>query len=121
MRGSLWHEGQGLYHALLAQHFQRIGGWPTPDLLGAGLPYVLTQLGTYTTVVWELGFPVFLLWKPTRRLALGMGVLFHLGIGATLLVGIFSLVSLWGYLAFVPTGAPAQPRGRPAAVAAGAT
>jgi hypothetical protein len=26
-------------------------------------------------------------------------------------VGIFSLVSLWGYLAFVPIGAPAQPRG----------
>ena len=42
------------------------------------------------------------LWRRTRWVALGLGVVLHLGIGVTTLVGLFSIITLWGYQAFLP-------------------
>ena len=51
---------------------------------------------------WEIGFAAAVLWRPTRWLALGLGLAIHLGIHVALVVGFFSAASVWGYLSFVP-------------------
>ena len=58
---------------------------------------------------WELLFPALVCWRRTRWLALGFGVALHLGIGVTTLVGLFSLITLWGYQAFLPGAQPQGP------------
>ena len=109
--GGSWHRGEAVYRTLLAEHIQRFAGVPDPLWLANGLPYAATQLATWSTMGWELLFPALVCWRRTRWLALGFGVALHLGIGVTTLVGLFSLITLWGYQAFLPG---AQPQGAPA-------
>jgi hypothetical protein len=66
------------------------------------LPYLLLQLLTWTTLVWELGFPLLVLLPSTRKLALWMGVGFHLGTGLLLQLGPFPLYMMCFYLPLVP-------------------
>ena len=105
--GGVWRGGDALYYALLAEHFQRFGGLLQPEVLGRGLPYRLTQAGTWGTLVFEAGFPALVAWRRTRWATLAAGVVLHLGIFATMMVGMFSVASLWGYLAFVLPALPA--------------
>jgi hypothetical protein len=73
--------------------------WSAADV---SLPLWAMQLLTWTTLVWELGFPI-LVWLPlTRTAALWMGVLFHIGSGAALRLGPFPLYMLCFYLPLVP-------------------
>jgi hypothetical protein len=61
---------------------------------------ILTAL-TYLTLFWELSFPVMLLRQATRRLALIVGVGLHLGMWATMEVGLFSWIMIGSYAAFI--------------------
>lgn len=61
----------------------------------------LTYLATWVTLAWEVLFVPLVVIPRTRPIALGLGLFFHLGIFATIDVAFFSLVSMWGYLAFV--------------------
>jgi hypothetical protein len=55
----------------------------------------------YATAVWEISFP-FLVWRPMGRfIALGVGILFHIGTWLTLGLHIFPLVCISGYLSFL--------------------
>ena len=105
--GAPWRGGDALYYALLAEHFQRVGGLFQADWLGSGLPYRLTQAGTAVTLLFEAGFPLLVAWRRTRWATLAVGVALHLGIFATMMVGMFSVASLWGYLAFALPALPA--------------
>ena len=119
--GSTWRSGDALYYALLAEHFQRVGGLFTPERLGAGVALWITRLGTWLVLAWEAGFPLWVAWRRTRWVALALGVVFHLGIFATMMVGTFSVVSMWGYLAFVLPALPALGRTGPAVIPVRAT
>jgi hypothetical protein len=57
---------------------------------------------TWTTLVWELFFPVLMLVPKLRAPALWLGVLFHLGTGALLPLGLFPVYMLCLYLPLVP-------------------
>jgi Vitamin K-dependent gamma-carboxylase. len=89
-----WRDGSALHYVLNHNVFRRF-----PYEIPAAFDPVLTVL-TYTTLLWELSFPFLLLRPATRRLALGIGVMLHLGIWATLEVGPFTWGMLATYVAF---------------------
>jgi len=89
-----WRDGAALHYVLSNVQFRRFPFSPPPwsaELLTAG---------TYVTLGWELLFPLLILWNPTRRLALLLGILLHLGMFVTIEIGPFSLVMIGSYLAF---------------------
>jgi hypothetical protein len=57
---------------------------------------------TWTTLVWELGFPILIAIPRLRAPTLWIGVFFHLGTAALLTLGPFPLYMLCLYLPFVP-------------------
>jgi uncharacterized membrane protein YphA (DoxX/SURF4 family) len=91
----LWRDGSALHYVLSNNVFHRFPYSP-PDSLS-----VLVTLTTYATLFWEITFPFMLLYGPTRRLALLVGVLMHLGMFVALEIGPFSLVMLAAYAAFL--------------------
>jgi hypothetical protein len=70
-----------------------------PKLTGA-LPELLHRLSAWITLIWELGFPLLVAFRKTRKHALILGVLFHLVSFFTLEIGAFALYSLACYAAF---------------------
>jgi hypothetical protein len=90
-----WRSGEALHYVLSSNVFQRMPGVVPPDL------FALTVLLTYVTLFWELLFPFLLWWRPTRVLAIGIGVMLHVGMWATIEIGAFSLTVLAGYTAFM--------------------
>jgi hypothetical protein len=95
--GGVWRDGSAVYYTTGQNVFGRIFHvYPVPP----SFDWALTTL-TYATVLWELGFPLLLLNRSTRRVALVTGVAMHLGIWATMEVGPFSFVMLAAYVAFL--------------------
>ena len=84
-----WQNGDTLYYVLASLD------WTHIRIL---LPYWLTRVMTWTTLVWEIAFPILVIWPRTRNAALWIGVAFHVGIMAYLRVGPFGLYMLCMYL-----------------------
>ena len=99
--GRTWADGEAIYYAMSAGQYQRFPALLEP-LLQSSLGQDIMWLATYLTLAWESGFGLLVLWRRTRYLALFIGVLVHGGIALTLMVGAFSFIMLWGYLAFLP-------------------
>lgn len=93
--GAGWLSGESLHYVLSDVTFARFSYQMLP------IPFVVTQIMTWTVLAWEVSFPLLLLTKWTRRLALVFGVLFHLGIFLTMELGGFQLYALCMYLPFV--------------------
>jgi hypothetical protein len=93
--GPVWRDGSGVYYALNSNVFHR-----APLSLPVETSSLLA-LATYGTLLFELSFPLLLLTRPTRRLALVAGVLLHLGLWMTLELGLFSWLMVATYLAFL--------------------
>jgi hypothetical protein len=98
--GSTWREGTAVYYALSNLNFNRIPGLLDGILAWRPAQFMM-QLQTWTTLVWELLFPILVLFAPTRLLAVVLGVVVHTGIGALVMVGSFSLAIMWTYLSFL--------------------
>ncbi len=56
---------------------------------------------TWTSLALELILPFALWWPPTRRLAVVVGILFHLAIEATLNLFLFEWIMILGLIAFL--------------------
>jgi len=91
----LWRDGSAVHYVLNNNVYHRF-----PDLLSPGLEGLAT-VATYTTVLWELGFGIALLYRPTRRLALAAGVVIHLSMLILMEIGPFHFVMLAAYPAFL--------------------
>ncbi len=61
------------------------------------VPLWITMPMTYASVWWECLFPLLMLNRWTRRLALTMGVLFHVGISVVIEVGFFGFYTISFY------------------------
>ena len=96
-----WKNGNALYYALSSENYQRSPALVDP-LLTTQFGQWMLEVASYTTLVWEIGFPLFILWRPTRVLALVLGAMIHFGIFATMMVAYFSAASVWAYLSFGP-------------------
>ncbi len=66
------------------------------------LPWWFFAPVVWLTMAWELSFPALVVFERSRYAALAFGVLLHLGIFATLEVGIFSFATLCYYVLFLP-------------------
>lgn len=97
-----WQAGMSLYYVMSYDAYARpAAGW----LLDHAN---LLKLLTWATVVLEIAGPLvaFCPWKTglMRVLVVGSFAAFHMGIEATMTVGLFSWVSLAGWLLFLPPG-----------------
>ncbi|MCB9672951.1 MAG: HTTM domain-containing protein [Alphaproteobacteria bacterium] len=101
--GFTWLDGSAIYYSLSDIGYSRF-----PALTDAILPLkpvrAVLALLTWITLVWEVFFAPLVIWRRTRMATLIVGVLVHVGIFGLLAVGIFSWSTLWGYLAFLPSG-----------------
>lgn len=76
VQGETWQNGTSLYYALRGGEFRLPG---VSEFLYHN-SFLLTALA-YSTVAFQISFPFFLfLNRNTRRIALAMGIMFHLGI-----------------------------------------
>jgi hypothetical protein len=91
-----WWAGTSVHYVL---NYVTMSRWSFAQL---PLPFWLTAALTYSSVWWEVLFPVLVLFRGTRWLALWFGVMFHLGIWLTIEVGWFSFYTLALYGVWVP-------------------
>jgi len=92
LMGENWIDGSSLHYVLGDLVLTRVSPsmWPTLGVVG--------QLMTWTVLVWEVSFPILVVWKWSRRAALVFGVMFHLGIFATMELGGFVPYAICMYL-----------------------
>ena len=96
-----WNRGSAIYYSLSTDNYSR-SDWLNSVFLDGRMGYEFTKIGTYVTLYWETFFWLLVLWRPTRWLAIVVGVLMHIGIHMTLMVAFFSGISMWAYMAFLP-------------------
>jgi len=94
--GASWIDGHSLQLALADVTLTRF------SIAKLNPPLAVTQIMTWTVLVWELAFPFLALFRWTRAFALVVGVGFHLGIGLSMELGSFVPVMLTLYLPFLP-------------------
>lgn len=94
--GETWREGSSLHYVLgdlALTRFSQVA-WP--------MPFFLTRTMTWTVLAWENLFPLLVIFKWPRRVALCVGVMFHLGIFVSLELGPFVPYALCLYLPLIP-------------------
>src|SRR5262249_32077866 len=94
--GPAWQAGDSLSYVLRDLVLSRFSASQL------ALPRWLTQILTYSVVIWEVGFPLWVANRWTRTPALLFGVAFHLGSGLTMELGGFVPYMLVMYLPLVP-------------------
>lgn len=97
VRGTDWNDGTAVSYALRITDIDRIH---LPVHLA--MSPVLSNLATFGTLAIEASLAVLLWNRRARPWVIGLGVLLHLGIDVTIMVGFFSFAIFTGYLAFVP-------------------
>jgi hypothetical protein len=97
LQGDLWRGGSAVSYALRVGDIHR---FPTPSFLTDSV--VLTELMTFDTLLLELSLAVLIWHRVLRPWVLAGGVLLHLSIGFSIMVGFFTMLMLTTYLAFVP-------------------
>src|SRR5262249_13975116 len=91
-----WWDGTSIHYALNYLTMARYSYASLP------LPFWLTKIMTYTTVWWEVFFPLLVSFRWTRWPALAMGITFHIGIWLTLAIGWFGFYMIALYGVWVP-------------------
>lgn len=95
-----WQDGLAMYYVL------NNSTWClAPGLFSSDHPWMFfaCKLASWGTIVWEMGFPLLVLIPWTRwRIALGLGVVFHVLCLVMLQTSTFPLYSLACYLPLVP-------------------
>ncbi len=94
--GTDWGEGASLYHVWCDVTLSRYSYAQLP------IPFWITQVMSLTVLLWELSFPLLVLTRWTRPVALLFGVAFHLGIFVTMELGPFGLYLLTLYVPLLP-------------------
>ena len=92
--GDLWHHGTAMYYISQVQWFS------LPVMRDMFKNPFITTMSSYVPVLFQLWFPVAVL-SPLRRLWIGIGVLFHIGIAVFMGLVTFSAVMIALDLMFV--------------------
>ncbi|MCP4809942.1 MAG: HTTM domain-containing protein [Proteobacteria bacterium] len=93
----LWQNGDSLYYAMQAEAYWR---FPMEPFLQNEAFRWFTEIATYGTLVFEIGFPL-VFFARLRRPVLLAGLALHAGIWVFMNLGSFSEVMLWTYTAFL--------------------
>ena len=99
LMGDHWLDGGALSLVLSNPDWRRFDySW----FLGQEWFCLMLSLVTRVVVFWELLFPVLILWRPTRYMALSLGLVIHFFHFLSIEVGMFVPLMLVCYLAFLP-------------------
>ncbi|NDL59091.1 HTTM domain-containing protein [Phytoactinopolyspora mesophila] len=90
VQGSMWQEGVGLYYPLRIAQYE---AWPALNELVYSSAFFVT-VGSYVTVFVQVFFPLLLLRRGTRIMALVLVFFMHVGIAVTMALPWFSLAIL---------------------------
>src|SRR5262249_470146 len=90
--GPQWRAGRSLHYVLADLSLTRFSYAQLPA------SFWLTQLLMWIVLIWEIGFPALVLYRPTRILALLFGVAMHVGIGLSMELGSFAPYMLCIYV-----------------------
>jgi hypothetical protein len=90
LSGTEWLDGTALYYALALDEFRVLPG--LSDILGESA--LLVMVGTWMALTVQLLFPVALLWRPSRYVAVVLITFTHLGIAVLLGLWPFSLAMI---------------------------
>lgn len=94
--GADWQAGNSLYYVMASPTLSRV------SYADFTTPFWVLQAASYVVLVWEVGFPLWMVFRWTRIPALVLGVLFHLGIWSTMELGYFGGYMLCMYLPPAP-------------------
>jgi uncharacterized membrane protein YphA (DoxX/SURF4 family) len=99
-----WRDGSAVHYVLNHNVYQRFRYQVPPGLDS------LTTLLTYGVLFWEISFGLMILYRPTRRMAILVGVMIHLGMLIAIEIGPFGWVMLASYVSFLePERVPSLP------------
>lgn len=76
--------------------------WCTFPHLYSATPMWIFKLAAWTTLAWEILFPVLMIVRPVRYVALAIGVMFHLGTALFFDIGLFPFYSMCCYIPLLP-------------------
>jgi hypothetical protein len=96
LSGADWPLGNSLYYVLCDLTLTRFSIAQLP------VPFIAAKAASWLVLAWELSFPILVCFRRTRWLALAFGLLFHLGILATMELGGFVPYVLCLYLPLLP-------------------
>jgi hypothetical protein len=91
-----WQSGYMMYFV------NRDLAWGLVPNFTSRMPVWLDRVAAWGTIAWELGFPLFMLFRRTRAAALWVGFVFHVLSFVTLEVGHFAVYSTAWYAIFLP-------------------
>jgi hypothetical protein len=94
--GSDWPAGASYYYVMCDLAVTRISYAQLP------IPYWVTWVLTEVVLIWEVTFPLWMPFRPTRVAALWMGALFHVGTMVQMELGGFAPYMLCLYLPLLP-------------------
>ena len=97
VQGELWRDGTAVSYAL---RIADVGRVPTPGFITHSV--VLTELMTFGTMALELSLGILVWNRAMRPWLLSLGILMHLSIELTIMVGFFSFAMIVCYLSFLP-------------------
>ena len=97
LAGSSWWDGSAMFRVSRMENY---GGRDWLPMFWTETPWML-QWATWLGLAIELSLPVLLWLKPTRRLAIVLGILFHLAIESILNLFLFEWIMILGLLTFL--------------------
>lgn len=95
LKGGSWWDGTALWTVLANSQISAFDFVWTRNFPTA------IAIATFTTIVFEIYFPVLVWFEKTKRFVLGLGLFFHVGIGIALALPTFSAVMLAPYVLFL--------------------
>src|SRR5262249_37448401 len=96
--GETWRDGTSLFYVLGDLSLSRFSQLAVP----VPLRFVVTQIMPWRGLAWETLFPLLVIFKWPRRVALFLGVSFHLGIFISMELGPFVAYALCMSLPLIP-------------------
>lgn len=94
LNGNMWWAGTAMYYIMHLDDF--FGHYPVPEFLRSSL--TASRLLTWSALWIEVGTPILVWFKETRRIALVLIVLLHLGIDYMMNLFLFEWIMLAGWL-----------------------
>jgi hypothetical protein len=94
--GPHWREGDVMHYVMANIAWTRVSYAQIP------LSDAAIHLLSWTTLIWELGFPLLVMMPLTRKLTLWMGIGFHIGTAVFLVLCAFPFYMMCMYLPLVP-------------------
>lgn len=95
LKGMLWWRGEALWYALANVQITRF------DFSWISHFPLMIVIGTYSTVLWEVYFPIAVWIKPVRKYVLVFGVFLHLAIAITVYIPYFAALMISTYVLFL--------------------